>query len=109
VLLTVAACSGEPGTAQITQAIRGNAQVVQSVQASLDLEARMNGKTPRTIEQAFDEMVVEKGQCVAASGAAGHVCDFRVKRTTDGQTTEGEWAKARFFEASGSWNLEVIR
>jgi hypothetical protein len=47
---------------------------MQFDQAMLDTQDKCNGSRP---QRKVTDVVVDKGQCVAATNAAGFICDFR--------------------------------
>ena len=102
VLLTLSACSGEPGTAEIKSAIRNNPRIMIGLAMLSQASAGLGGQAAQSPDAMLDQAVIEKGSCVAASGASGFVCDFRIVR--DGQF--GSWGKARFYQANGAWQVE---
>ncbi len=77
--LTVSACSAAPDTNAIGEAIRNNDSFSRALEAGLRLDAMFTGEDGVT----FDDLEFEKGKCVAATGASGFVCDFRIGRVLD--------------------------
>ena len=102
VLLTLSACSGEPGTGDIKSAIGNNQRIMAGLAMMAQAGAGFSGQAAQSPAAMLDQATIEKGSCVAASGASGFVCDFRIGR--DGQF--GSWSKARFYQANGAWQVE---
>jgi hypothetical protein len=102
VVLTLSACSGEPGTGDIKSAIRNNPRIMMGLAMMSQASAGLSGQAAQSPDAMLDRATIEKGSCVAASGASGVVCDFRIGQ--DGRF--GPWGKARFYQANGGWQVE---
>lgn len=90
------------------EALRAHPEVRQGVEATLRLEALTNGGSAAAIdtEAFFDEVRIEKIDCVSAEGTAGYRCDFRWGRNDDelARTHTG-----RFFQTDRGWTMAVVR
>ena len=100
--LGLAACSSGPSESDVKQAIGNNPQVQAGLSMMAQAESQLSGNSVDARAQ-LDAATVERANCAQASGASGFVCDFRIGR--DGQF--GPWGKARFYQAGGSWQIEL--
>lgn len=106
-LLCLAACSGgEPGAAEMKEAIANNPRLMMTIGMALQANAALGDGTQSDPAAALDAATIEKGSCAAASGASGFVCDFRIGIQANGHVQFGPWSKARFYSANGSWQIE---
>lgn len=90
------------------EALSTHPEVRQGVEATLQLESlQLDGSsTAFDVESFFEDVQIEKVDCVAAQGAAGYRCDFRWGRNDEelARTHTG-----RFFQTDRGWSLAVVR
>ncbi len=102
-MLALTACSGAPDADAAKQALLYSESFRKGV--NLTYNSRDNPEISETVLNAF---TIELRSCAAASGAPGHVCEYRmVMRTSFGRTHEDPWRKARFYEENGTWRVEL--
>lgn len=100
VALALAACSGEP-------------QPTESEVKELLLQTVTSTPEYQMMQKLAGETIpaptFEKGDCVAATGATGVVCDIRATVSVNGKEQVGPWQKVRFFKVDGKWQHEGLR
>src|SRR4051794_3979280 len=104
VALTLSGCSSEPSASDMMKAMEGHPQIRQSLALMLMGDTRW-----RTPEEGLAVMMktasVEKSSCVAAQGAPGSVCDFRLGfKQADGKIQFGAPSKGRFYKSGDGWS-----
>lgn len=94
--------SGEPGEADILQALQGNGQFMMILSMSAG---------PRASDTAAQDMMrnakIRKSECVRPADRPGYVCDFQVGRTVFGNTNYGPPMRGRFFKTDTGWAVEL--
>jgi hypothetical protein len=108
-VLTLAACSDEPSAADMVAAVGKNPQFRQGL-----MMVAMGDSRWRSPDEGVNALLktasVEKSACIAAQGAPGSVCDFRLGfKQADGRLQYGAPVKGRFFKTGDGWAIEVAR
>lgn len=86
-MTTLTACSGAPGAHDIQSAIETSADL----SSDLPADARYR---------------IDLDRCESVSAVDGHICQFRVLLTLDGQEQEGPWVMTRLYREADAWHVD---
>ena len=87
------------------QALKNNQTLMMQLSMAANAGAGFGGTSGMSADEIVNALEFERGDCVEAVGQTGFVCDYRVISSINGKKQEGQWMKARFYNAGG-WQIE---